>query len=105
MLALAAFPLGIRCRFYDPADAAPVESLGPVVHAPYNDLEQLSRWADGLAIVTYELEGIPSASAEYLGERVCLHPPARALRITSDRLEEKRLCDALGIPTAPWREV
>ena len=104
MLALAGYPLGIRCHFFDPADAAPVAGLGPVVHAPYDDLEALGRWASAVDVVTYELEGIPAAAARRLQESVCLRPGARALEITSDRLEEKHLFGRLGIPTPSWKE-
>ena len=43
-----------------------------------------------------------SATATILSAHAPLHPSARALATTQDRLAEKRCFERLGIPTAPF---
>ncbi len=105
MIALAAAPLGIRCRFLEPGAGPPVAGLGEHIAAPYDEKDALDRFAEGLALVTYEFENVPVASAERLAARLAVYPPPRALQTAQDRLLEKDLARRLGIPTPPHRAV
>jgi 5-(carboxyamino)imidazole ribonucleotide synthase len=106
MLALAGTPLGLRFRFLEPRAPAPVDGLGEVVRGAYDDLDAVRRFGDGVAVVTYEFENVPVASARALvDEGVRVHPPAAALEVAQDRLREKETFARLGIPVAPWRAV
>jgi 5-(carboxyamino)imidazole ribonucleotide synthase len=105
MLARAGDPLGIRCRFLDPSPAAPAGRAGELVVGAYDDPAALDRFADGLALVTYEFENVPVGSAQRLAQRVRVLPPPRALEVAQDRLTEKRFLESVGVPVAPWRSV
>lgn len=105
MLALAGAPLGLSFRFLEPRSPAPVDGLGEVVRAEYDDTAALDRFADGLDVVTYEFENVPAASTERLRGRVPLHPSPSLLAVAQDRLEEKSAFAAAGIPAAEHRPV
>jgi 5-(carboxyamino)imidazole ribonucleotide synthase len=100
MLALAGIPLGLSFRFLDPSPDAPAAEVGELLVGEYDDAELLDRLADGAAVVTYEFENVPVASAE----RVGAVPAAAALEASQDRLVEKQLFRRLGIPTAKLDE-
>src|SRR5215207_7321239 len=90
MLALAGYPLGLRFRFFEPAEDAPVDGLAERIRADYDDYEALARFADGLDVVTYEFENVPLEAVRFLAERVPhLYPPLAALEVSQDRALEK----------------
>jgi 5-(carboxyamino)imidazole ribonucleotide synthase len=105
MLALAGTPLGLRFRFLEPRAPSPVDGLGEVVRGAYDDLDAVRRFADGVAVATYEFENVPVASARALASDVAVFPPPAALEMAQDRRREKEAFQALGIPAAPWRAV
>ena len=106
MLGLAAIPLGVSCRFLDPSPTAGAAVAGPLVVGSLDDRDALAEVARGSDAVTYEWEGVPAASGEFLiglGHRV--DPGVRSLATSQDRADEKELFESLGIATAPWRRV
>jgi 5-(carboxyamino)imidazole ribonucleotide synthase len=105
MLARAGEPLGIRCRVLDPAAEAPAGRAGELVVGAYDDPTALARFAEGLALATYEFENVPVATAVRLAEQVPVLPPPHALEIAQDRATEKAFFESAGIPVAPWRPV
>jgi 5-(carboxyamino)imidazole ribonucleotide synthase len=104
MLALAAYPLGLRCVFLDPQPDAPAGQLAEQIIAPYDDAAALERLARA-DVVTYEFESVPEAAARSLAARVPVRPSPEALSVAQDRLHEKNLCQKLGIATAPFAAV
>jgi len=106
MLALAAADLGIRCHVFAPEPDSPAFDVAARhTVAEYEDEAALARFADGVDVVTYEFENVPAATAAFLGQRAPLHPGARALAVTQDRLSEKSFVDGLGLAVAPFRAV
>jgi 5-(carboxyamino)imidazole ribonucleotide synthase len=105
MLALAGYQLGIEFRFFDPNSGAPVGQIGELVAADYGDRAALERFLDDVDVVTYEFESIPLSTVEFVAERVKVYPPVKALETAQDRLLEKRLFEALVIPTPPFAPV
>ncbi|MBX7112443.1 MAG: 5-(carboxyamino)imidazole ribonucleotide synthase, partial [Dehalococcoidia bacterium] len=80
MLALAGIPLGLRFRFFEPAEESCVDGIGERIRAGYDDLDALARFADGLDVVTYEFENVPVEAVEFLGTLVPhVYPPVGAL--------------------------
>ncbi len=96
MLGLAGIPLGLSFRFLDPSPDACAREVGDLVVADYGDRAGLERLARGAEVVTFEFENVPVEAAAYL--RTVPGPPA--LEQGQDRLREKELFRALGIPTA-----
>ncbi|HEX6310463.1 MAG TPA: 5-(carboxyamino)imidazole ribonucleotide synthase [Acidimicrobiia bacterium] len=106
MLGLAGVPLGLGCRFLDPAADAPARVVGPLVTGALGDEEALTEVAAGAAVVTYEWEGVPAAGARFLEARGYeVLPPPAALDVAQDRLAEKTLFRRLGISTPEFAAV
>jgi 5-(carboxyamino)imidazole ribonucleotide synthase len=105
MLALAAAPLGVRCRVLDPSPEAPAGRVADLVTGAWDDPGALDRLAGGLAVVTYEFENVPVEAARRLAGRCRVWPPPRALEVAQDRLAEKSFFESLGIAVAPWAPV
>ncbi len=105
MLGLAGRPLGASFRFFDPNKDSPVADVGELIVAAYEDAAALERFADGLDVATYEFESIPLAAVEAVAKRVPVLPSVQALRVSQDRVLEKRAFQHMGIRTAPSRDV
>ena len=107
MLGFAARAMGYRVVVLDPDPECPAAAIADrVVPAAYDSVAgavELARHAD---VVTYELEHVDAALVDAVeAAGVPVRPGARALRMTQDRLAERRFVAGLGIATAPWREV
>ncbi len=105
MLALAGLPLGLRFVFLDPDPEAPAGLLGHLITASYESKTALDQLAREVDLVSFDFENVPVTSVEYLARRVPVHPVPQALAAGQDRLAEKRLCQRLGIPTAPFAAI
>ena len=105
MLALEGIPLGCRFTVLEGSPAPPAGAASEVVAAAYDDEAGLARVAATSDVVTYEFENVPAESAAYLAARVPALPPPGALGVAQDRLAEKRMFQALGIPTAPFHPI
>lgn len=105
MLALAGYPLGVRCTVYDPAPDASAEQVAPHMCAPYEDTDALARFAQGKHVITYEFENVPVAAACFLETYAPVRPTPRALEQFQDRLLEKHILRTVGIPTPAFAPV
>ncbi len=107
MLGYAARAMGYGIRVLDPDRLCPASVIADHVEVGgYDDLEAALRLARGCDVVTYELEHVAPGlvdAIEALG--VPVRPGARALRVTQDRLAERRFVVARRVAVAPWREV
>ncbi|QJP16429.1 5-(carboxyamino)imidazole ribonucleotide synthase [Starkeya sp. ORNL1] len=106
MIALAAAPLGLKAHIFAPEAGSPAfEVAAAYTEAAYDDEAALERFARAVDVATYEFENVPVATAEFLSEKAPVHPGARALGITQDRLVEKSFIAGLGIEVAPFAAV
>ncbi len=105
MLALAGYPLDIRCTTLDPARDSPASQVAPSIVGPYDDREALARLADDADVVTYEFENVPVEAARFLRELAPVFPPPEALEVAQDRVIEKALFDDVGLPTSPHEAI
>ena len=105
MLGVAARELGHRTVFLDPSAEPPAASAGPVIRARFDDRDALTKLAGQCDVLTYEFENVPVDALAEVAGLVPIYPPLDALRQAQDRLAEKRLFEALGIPTAAYRAV
>lgn len=107
MLGSAARAMGYGIRVLDPDPACPASVVADHVEVGgYDDLEAALRLGRACAVVTLELEHVAPGvvdAIEALG--VPVRPGARALRVTQDRLAERRFVVAQGAAVAAWREV
>lgn len=105
MLGFAGRPLGIDCVFLDPSPNPPALAAGEVLRCPFDDRTALHALAARADVLTYEFENVPVEAVLDLPAGTNVFPPAEALRVSQDRLYEKRLFQTLEIPTAEFRNV
>ena len=102
MLALAAYPLGLRCVCFDPAPYSPAGDVADLVVGDFFDDAALAAFAARVDVVTFEFENVPIACVERLAKIVPVHPHPGALRTSQDRLSEKECFARLGLPVHPF---
>ncbi len=107
MFALDAKRMGYDVVTLDPQERSPTGQVADAqIVAAYDDagaIEELGRRSD---VVTYEFENVAIASVERLerlGHRVA--PGSAVLRVTQNRILEKRFVRDCGIPTAAFESV
>jgi 5-(carboxyamino)imidazole ribonucleotide synthase len=106
MLGLAARTLGYRLVVLDPDPACPAAGVADeVIAGGYNDAEAVLALAAVADVITYELEHVSGRAVEGAAARVPVRPGLTALRVTQDRLAERRFIREIGERTAPWRAV
>jgi 5-(carboxyamino)imidazole ribonucleotide synthase len=107
MLGFAARSMGYRIVVLDPDPACPAGAIADrVVVGRYDDAAAAAELAAVVDVVTYELEHVDAALVDAVeAAGVPVRPGAHALRMTQDRLAERRFVASLDIPTAPWCEV
>ena len=102
MLALAAYPLGIRCHFLDTQAASPGGQLAPIITAALDDFEALRTLAERVDVLTFDIENVAVDMLQRLSRRTPVLPQPDVVAVAQDRLAEKQLFRALGIPTADF---
>ena len=102
MLALAGYPLDIRCTTLDPSTDSPAAQVAPAIVGAYDDREALARLVDTSDVITYEFENVPADAARFLAARVPVHPSPESLEVSQDRLSEKQLFAGVGLPVPPF---
>jgi 5-(carboxyamino)imidazole ribonucleotide synthase len=107
MLGFAARELGYRIAALDPDPNAPVIGVADRLEVgAYDDIAAARRMADGCAIVTYELEHVGQAVVAALEDRKRpIRPGQYPLKLTADRIAERRFVEANEGRVAEWREV
>ena len=100
MLALAGYPLGIRCVFLDRSAAAPAAQVAPILTGELEDAARLIELAAGSDVVTFDWENISGEALRPLEKLTRVRPPRAALEVSQDRLSEKALFSKLRIPVA-----
>lgn len=104
MLAMAARPLGVVCRFLDPNADCCASRAGEVVVGPFEPGPHVDELLRGASAVTYEFENVPAELADAVAN-AGLAPSAESLRVSQDRLRERELFESLGIGVPVWRRV
>jgi 5-(carboxyamino)imidazole ribonucleotide synthase len=105
MLAMAAARLGYRTHVYDPGDAPAAQVANAHSRAPWGDGRALAKFASAVDVITYEWENVPTGTLDLLEASRPIRPGREALRVSGDRLIEKRFLESLGLRTAPFRDV
>lgn len=106
MMALACAELGFKCHIYCPEENAPASQVAHLTTcAAYDDLAALADFAAQVDVVTYEFENIPADSIAALTSSKPVAPPAQALKVSQDRLDEKTFIAALGIDVAAFYDI
>ena len=105
MLALSGYPHDHSFRFFDPSPDSCAGDVGELMTGDYGDEEALSRFAEGLDVITYEFENVPVEAARHLERIAPVHPSPAALEAAQDRLVEKRYFRTLNIATPRFEAI
>ncbi len=103
MLVQAGERLGVTCVTLDPAADSPAAQVGPAITGAYDDPLAIARLVDGADVVTYEFENVPVDAVRALDLPVL--PPPAALETAQDRIAEKMLFTAVGLPVPTFAAV
>lgn len=107
MLGFAAREMGYRIVALDPDPDAPITGIADRLEVgAYDDIAAARRMAEGCSVITYELEHVGQQVVAALEDR---HRPIRPgqypLKLTADRVAERRFVQANEGRVAEWREV
>ena len=106
MLGFAARAMGYRIVVLDPDPDCPAAAVADrVVVGAYDDAAAALELAVDADVVTYELEHVALDVVRAIIERTAVRPGIEPLRVTQDRLAERRFVEQAGIAVAPWRAV
>ncbi|HEX3356937.1 MAG TPA: 5-(carboxyamino)imidazole ribonucleotide synthase, partial [Tepidisphaeraceae bacterium] len=106
MFAIAARRMGYYVHAFDPTRYGPTGQIADVeVNAAYDDLTAARRFAQGVDIVTFEFENVPSETLAEIEKIVPVHPSPHVLDTCRHRLHEKEFLSQNGFPVAPFRKV
>ncbi|MCI0704325.1 MAG: ATP-grasp domain-containing protein, partial [Planctomycetia bacterium] len=105
MIALSAYPLGVRCTVLEPAAEPSAAQVCDHIAGEFDDYQALYKLVQASDVVTFEFENVPVESARWLSERVPVFSPPRALEVSQERLAEKQFFASLGIPTPAFAAI
>jgi 5-(carboxyamino)imidazole ribonucleotide synthase len=100
MLALAGYPLGVRCLFLDRSADSPGAQVAPSLIGDLEDPALLTELASRSDVVTFDWENISGSALKPLEKITRVRPPRAALEVSQDRLAEKAMFTRLKIPVA-----
>jgi 5-(carboxyamino)imidazole ribonucleotide synthase len=99
MFAIAARQMGYRVHVLSPDSDTPAGQVADVeVAAAYDDLDAVRAFASKVAVVTFEFENVPAATAAAAEERAPVRPGGGVLHVCQQRLREKGFLAAAGLP-------
>jgi 5-(carboxyamino)imidazole ribonucleotide synthase len=106
MFAIAARQMGYRVATFSPDDDTPTGQVADLeISAPYDDLDAVRSFAKSVAVVTFEFENVPAATAAAAAEFAPVRPGGDVLHTTQNRLREKTFLRDNGFPVAPFHVV
>ena len=103
MSAMAAARLGYRCHILTPEPGSPAAQVSAACTlAEYEDTDALRSFAASVDVITFEFENVSAEGLDLLASIRPVRPSPHVLRISQDRIAEKRFLNQAGVPTAPW---
>jgi 5-(carboxyamino)imidazole ribonucleotide synthase len=106
MFAIAARRMGYRVHTLSPDEDTPTGQIADVeINAPYTDLDAVSRFAQGVSVVTFEFENVPAETAAAAAGHAPVRPNGYVLHTTQHRLRAKTFLAQSGSPLTSFRRV
>jgi len=103
MFTIAARRLGYRVHVLSPDDDTPTGQVADVeIRAAYDDLDAIEKFAQGVSVVTFEFENVPSPTTAAAEKFAPVRPGGHVLHVTQNRLREKNFLRSVGIGTTPY---
>ncbi|MFF2755032.1 5-(carboxyamino)imidazole ribonucleotide synthase [Psychrobacillus sp. NPDC058041] len=105
MMAIAAKEAGFKIAVLEPTMDSPCGQVADIrIVAPYNDEAALEELAEVSDVITYEFENIDYSGLKRLSEIAYVPQGAELVKITQDRILEKKEIQASGVPIAKFVE-
>ncbi|PAK43627.1 5-(carboxyamino)imidazole ribonucleotide synthase [Peribacillus simplex] len=106
MMALSAKASGFKIAVLEPTAEGPCAQVADIeIIGAYDDIEALKRLADVSDVITYEFENISSEALDWLKQHAFLPQGSELLKLTQDRLTEKKAISDAGASVAPYQEI
>lgn len=106
MMALSAKAMGFRVAVLDPTEDCPCGQVSDEqIVGGYDDLDKIKQLSDISDVITYEFENIDADALEWLNKNAYVPQGTELLRVTQDRIEEKRHIQEAGVRVAPYAVV
>ncbi len=103
MTCFAAHQLGFRTVIFTDQKNSPASFVtNQTIVADYSDRNALKKFAEIVDVASFEFENIPFETAEFVASHVDLSPKAQVLKITQNRILEKKFLNSIGIKTAEF---
>jgi len=103
MFAIAARRMGYRVHTLSPDNDTPTGQVADrEVQAAYDDLDAVREFSRRVAVVTFEFENVPAATAEAAAQLAPVRPAGTVLHVTQQRLREKTFLSRRGFPVTPF---
>ena len=98
MLAQASSKLNIIPFIYANTKDAPAARIAKTYYGNFDDDKKIKKFINKVDVITYEFENIPTRSLKLIEKNIPIFPPIHALKITQDRIKEKKFFKANNIP-------
>ncbi len=106
MLARAGRALDIKVACFDHKPNACASREAPLTVGRFDDIDAVRMFAEGCDFITIEFESVPVRTLEVLIESgVSVFPGIESVRITQDRIAEKRLFESIGLAAPKYAAV
>ena len=106
MFTQAAQRMGFDVVVLDPDPVSPAGRIATRhLQAAYTDETALAELGRIVRAVTTEFENVPAASLSFLRNLCPVRPGPEAVKVTQDRIAEKRFAQAQGLGTAPFAPI
>lgn len=106
MMALSAKGMGFRVIVLDPTEDCPCGQVADEqIVGGYDDLNKIKQLSEASDVITYEFENIDADALDWLNKNAYVPQGTELLRVTQDRIEEKRNIQAAGVRVAPYAVV
>jgi 5-(carboxyamino)imidazole ribonucleotide synthase len=106
MMALSARYHGFKVGVLDPTPDCPTAQVADFqITAAYDSKDAIRELAERSNVITYEFENVDADALDEVRDIVAVPQGTDLLRVTQDRVNEKRFVNDHGTATAPWREV
>jgi 5-(carboxyamino)imidazole ribonucleotide synthase len=103
MIARSANQLGYRTIIFSDVDNCPASfATNQTIIADYSDQKALQKFADKIDVATFEFENIPVAAVDFVSSQKPVFPKSDVLKITQNRLAEKKFLNQIGVQTAEY---
>ncbi|HVR44906.1 MAG TPA: 5-(carboxyamino)imidazole ribonucleotide synthase [Thermoanaerobaculia bacterium] len=103
MFAIAARRMGYRVHTYSPDSDTPTGQVADLeIQGAYEDLDRVEEFARGVAVITFEFENVPFATAVAAEKHAPVRPGGMVLHTTQQRLREKGFLRSAGLPVASF---